>query len=251
MIKKHVSLLLAFVLVASAALAQQDSVRSRHHAPRTFFDIAVNGGKSTAGGAISWFALHDVGRKKRISLGYGIRFTYFRGEQLSYSTAPAKYTSPIQNPFTIFSPTLVENLDTLTTDVATSGILNAMICLEYALHTKVSFGFNIDAIGFSAGRQRSFIVKSTVYDGGQPAQPTGRPTHLNLLLTSDNDIGSLNSEFFVRYHLRPNLDIRAGFTFLFSEFRTDQLLSFDNGRISNDRYRYKASMLMLAVARRL
>jgi hypothetical protein len=75
-----------------------------------------------------------------------------------------------------------------------------------------------------------------------------KPTTLNLLLTSDNDVGSLNSEFYVRYWLSPKIGIRAGYTFYFSEYTTDRAIGFDNSRIVNDRYRFKSSLIMLGIS---
>ncbi|HEX6224292.1 MAG TPA: hypothetical protein VFZ52_07775, partial [Chryseolinea sp.] len=69
----------------------------------------------------------------------------------------------------------------------------------------------------------------------------------NLLLTSDNDIGSLNSEFYLRYKFNSKLSLRAGYAFVFSEYRTHTSLSFDEGRIVNDRFRYKAAMAFVGV----
>jgi len=71
---------------------------------------------------------------------------------------------------------------------------------------------------------------------------TVKPTTLNLLLTSDNDIGTLNSEFFARYWIKPAWAIKAGYTFLFTEFTTNRELTFNN-----DRFRNKAGMFMVGI----
>jgi hypothetical protein len=103
-------------------------------------------------------------------------------------------------------------------------------------------GCNIDVIGLSFGPAKSFNIISSVYDAGQEPVQRASPTVFNLLLTSDNDIGSLNSEFYIRYRFDKKFSMRAGYAFLFSEYKTDNMLSFDDGRIVNDRYRYKAAM---------
>ena len=118
--------------------------------------------------------------------------------------------------------------------------------MQYTIK-KFDLGFNIDAIGFSFGAEKKANIISSVYDPGQARIQLASPTTFNLLLTSDNDYGSLNSEFYLRYWIDEKIGLRLGYTFLFTEYTTNQKLSFDNGRILNDRYRLKSSMLMLGV----
>jgi hypothetical protein len=169
------------------------------------------------------------------------------GANKFYVTAPSKYTSSVQSPATIFSENIEENIDTITTATANTNSLNITIHAEYALTKKITLGFNIDAVGFSFGPEKTFNVISSSFDANQsPIQP-GSPTTWNVLLISDNDIGSLNSEFFLRYWLSEKFALRGGMTFVFSEYTLANELSFDNGRIMNDRYRHKAAMAMIGV----
>jgi hypothetical protein len=232
-----------FVFVLSSVIVPaQGSYRSGN-----YFDLALSGAFGRLSAATGWYHLHAVGKKKKIHVGYGVRFTSFIGANKFYTTAPARFTSPVQNLGTIFSETYEHNIDTLATATAVTNSLNTVIHLQYDITHKLSAGFNIDAVGFSFGTSRKFNIISSAYDPNQaPVQP-GRPTKLNLLLTSDNDIGSLNSEFYLRYSVNEKIGLRAGYTFLFSEYRTDKKLSFDDGRIMNDRYRYKAAMALVAV----
>jgi len=61
----------------------------------------------------------------RLELGYGLRFTTFVSANQYYTTAPSKYTSPIQNPGTLFSRTLEENIDTIATATSVTHSFNA------------------------------------------------------------------------------------------------------------------------------
>lgn len=241
--KRYFLLILAFI--AASSLKGQEQTTSK---PTTLADIALSG----SGGRFSWalegYRMHGFGRTKKFKLGYGIRFTSFVAANKYYTTAPAKYTSPVQNIGTIFSETFTENIDTITTATAVTNSLNAAFHLHYDFNDKWGAGTNIDVIGFSFGRTRSFNIISSVYDPNQAPIQKAQPTRFNLLLTSDNDIGSLNSEFYVRYAINPRVSLRAGYTFLFSEYRTERDLSFDGGRIVNDRYRNKAAMGLLAVS---
>ena len=159
--------------------------------------------------------LHGIGKKKqKLQIGYGLRFTSFVGANKYYTTAPAEYTSTVQDVGTIFSETIEENIGTIATSTALSFSLNVALYIQYTLTPKIDVGCNIDVIGFSFGPSKSFNVISSVYDAGQEPVQRASPTTFNLLLTSDNDIGSLNSEFYVRYKFNSKISLRAGYAFL-------------------------------------
>ena len=213
-----------------------------------YFDAAVAGAEGRLSTAISWSHLHGIGKKKQnLQIGYGLRFTNFIAANKYFTTAPSKYTSDVQGIGTIFSETIDENIDTITTATALTFSLNLVLYIQYTLTSKIDIGCNIDVVGFSFGPSKSFNVISSIYDAGQEPVQRASPTAFNLLLTSDNDIGSLNSEFYARYKFNSKFSIRVGYAFLFSEYQTDNSLSFDDGRIVNDRYRYKASMGFVGV----
>jgi hypothetical protein len=68
---------------------------------------------------------------------------------------------------------------------------------------------------------KQFNIISSTFDPGQDPVQDSRPTQWNLLLTSDNDYGSLNSEFYAQYFIHKAIALKLGFTFLFSEYKTD------------------------------
>jgi hypothetical protein len=233
------------LLSAIPGLSQEMEKRSGND---HLIDLAVGASRGKFSAALSWSHLHRVALKGKFKVGYGLRFTSFVAANAYYTTAPAKYTSPVQNLGTIFSKNITENIDTITTATASTNSLNVAIYFEYAISPRMDLGFNIDVAGFSFGSQKRFNIISSSLDPGQDPVPAGSPTRFNLLLTSDNDIGSLNSEFYFRYGITKKIGVRAGYTFLFSEYRTDRELSFNNGQVVNDRYRNKAGMILLAVS---
>ncbi|MFX9101094.1 hypothetical protein ABTN51_19460, partial [Acinetobacter baumannii] len=87
---------------------------------------------------------------------------------------------------------------------------------EYQFSSIWSAGFNIDLIGFSFGTQKTGIYSHY----GSSSLVQAKPTAFNLLLISDNDLGSLNSELFVRYKVDKKWSVRAGTSFLFNEYKT-------------------------------
>jgi hypothetical protein len=235
-----------FAMVTSLGYSQTQS-RQPYRAGHTF-DVAATAAGGQFSAALSWSHLHPIALKNRVQVGYGIRLTSFIGANKYYTTAPAKFTSPVQNLTTIFSNTIAENIDTITTATASTNAVNIALHIQYSITSKLNFGFNIDAAGFSFGAKKDFNIISSSFDQNQSPLQAASPTKLNLLLTSDNDIGTLNSEFFLAYWVTTKLAIRGGYTFLFSEYRTDRALSFKDGEIVNDRYRYKSSMALLAIS---
>lgn len=210
-------------------------------------DLALSTSRGSFSAALGWHRVHGIGKKKKLEIGYGVRATNFIGANKFYTTAPAKFTSPVQNLGTIFSETFEHNIDTITTATSFTNSVNGAVYIQYKLTARLRVGFNIDAVGFSFGPTKKFNIISSAFDGGQVPVQNGKPTRLNLLLTSDNDIGSLNSEFYAGLHVTEKLGVKAGLTFLFSEYRTEKNLSFDNGRIMNDRYRYKSAMALVGI----
>lgn len=163
-------------------------------------DIAANFGEGSFAGALTWAKFGLLSKKiDKLEVGYGLRFTSFVGANKFFVTAPSKYTSPVQDLGTIFSKTIDENIDTITTATAVTNSLNFAVFIQYAIRPKLEAGFNIDLVGFSFGPSRKFNVISSVFDPNQSPVISGSPTRFNLLLTSDNDLGSLNSEFYLRY----------------------------------------------------
>lgn len=247
----HKLLVTATVLLyglSNTSYAQEDSSRkATSYKLGNFFDLAASYGDNELVGAIGWSHFHKFGKKKRLHIGYGVRYSGYWGGNKLYSTAPSKFTSTRQDPLTIFSDDVPANIDTISIISPQVNSFNAVFHIQYAVFPKLEVGTNIDVFGFSfGGTQPSSIISSSFDDGQKPFQEA-KPTKWNLLLTSDNDIGSLNSEFYVRYWLHKKWAVKAGYTFYFSEYSTKQKLSFDNGRIQNERYRLKSGLFMLGI----
>lgn len=228
--------LLAIFGFSSTAHGQIDSL----HRPFSGMDISLGFYQKGFSGAVSWNRLYPIAFKKRFSIGYGVRFTSYFGNEAEFVTAPASVTEG-----NFFVPQNEVKMDTVLFEQAQTNSLNAAIYLQYRISSKLSVGFNIDAIGFSFGAQQNGVF-SSVSEGFAPTPVKGKVTSLNLLLTGDYDYGSLNSEIYARYLVGERMALRAGACFLFSEYTTEQKLAFDN-----DRFRRKNLGFMLALAYRL
>jgi hypothetical protein len=208
----------------------------------SYVDAAVSLGSQQFGGSLSWYKLHGLGEKKKFKIGYGLRFTTFHGTDLEYITAPANITSKSQSIAALFTETIEANLDTLLLQKPSTYFLNASIHLQYDPFEKFGVGFNIDALGVTFGNKQNGTYTSNKKTSLAPSTPTA----FNALLISDSDRGSLNSEFYLVYRLSNKIALRAAYTFLFSEYTTDQKVqTFPE---PNDRFRTKASMFTVGIS---
>ncbi|MBC8151362.1 MAG: hypothetical protein H7Z72_00465 [Bacteroidetes bacterium] len=205
--------------------------------------LATVGDFTTA--AVSVNRLHGLGRARRFRIGYGLRLTSAFGTNANYRTAPANLTSGNVSIVALFSEDIVANIDTVRFPKSQVNSLNVSINLEYGLTRRFDVGINIDAIGFSVGARQTgtFIANSPFRSSLSGTQQEARVTPFNLLLISDSDIGSLNSEAYVRYRVSPRVSLRGGINFQFNEYTTNRKLTFEN-----DRFRSKNALPMLAVS---
>jgi hypothetical protein len=214
--------------------------------PKNYFNTAIMSSGNYHGLSFGWERLHGLGKRKAFNLGYGIRYSLAGGTNIGFTTAPAKLTSGQTGPQVFFSENLVNNIDTITFKNISQHSINLSIHIAYVFSKKFQAEFNIDAAGFSFGGIRTGTFKSSADSLNKfNGNVTARPTPFNLLLVSDNDLGQLNSEIALSYFVKPNIGIRFGASFLFSEFTTDKKLYLDN-----DRFRYKSLMGMIGIVYR-
>lgn len=203
-------------------------------------DLAVAFG-SALSPSLSYQTLYGIGKTDRFRIGWGVRLNTFFSGQKNYITAPARLTSGTQSIVALFTENIAGNLDTLQLTKSRLGSLNGTIVLQYSFK-KLDLGFNIDAIGFTFGsRQKGKFIASESNSLNTTIQ-SARPSPFNLLLISDSDIGSLNSELYLRYWVGNHWAFRAGASFQFLEYKTDKTLTFEN-----DRFRHKALLPFVAV----
>lgn len=242
---KTLLVLFFFAIISFSISAQEfkDSYKT--------FDVSVTGNSSVFAPAFSFTQMYGFGKSKRFKLGYGIRLTSFFKHNLEARTSPAKFTSGSASFGALFADDIVSNIDTLYLPKAQVNSLNVSINVQYALSKKLEVGFNIDATGYSFGANQTGELiskknKRKFADGSttSPATPAG----LNLLLVSDSDLGNLNSELYARYWATEKIGIRAGLSFLFTEYTSDKKVTLPDGQ--NNRWRYKSMTPMIAVSYR-
>ncbi len=192
--------------------------------------------------------LWKLGKKQKFGFGAGIRLTNYFGTNKYYTTAPAKLTSGKTGPGVFFADDIPQNIDSVLFKKSQANALNLSINFDYNIYKKISLGFNIDAIGFTFGGNQG---GSYLGNSGSGAATTAKPTSFNLLLVSDNDLGSLNSEFYARYKFNKKWGAKLGFQFLFTEYTTNTKVQTTPDGQKNDRFRNKSSGISFGVTRQL
>lgn len=209
---------------------------------QNFVELGVAAGSYRGSLSVSYFRTWRVGAKKRIGIGLGGRATSFLGKNLYYITAPASLTSESTSPLILFKENIVANIDSLLVKTSQVNMVNVMLNIDYRLSERMSLGFNIDLLGFSfGGRQQGNFM-----NGASGKNTSATPTQVNILLVSDNDRGSLNSELYFRYRVRERWSAKLGAQFLFTEYTTEtKVQQYPD---ANDRFRNKSLLVSIGVA---
>lgn len=209
-----------------------------------YFELAGMVGDNNYGGHASWSHYHGFGKKKRrLKIGYGIRITSYFGINKHYVTAPAKLTSGFTGPLVAFSDNIEGNMDSIFITRPQTNSLNAFICVQYTILRRWDIGLNLDLFGVSFGTRKIAQYTSVQNQPGDyfVAQDT-YPTGFNVFLTSDNCIGNLTSEVYLRFWINNQWAIKGSFVYAYSEYTTVNQL-----RLENDRFRNKMMMGSIGV----
>jgi hypothetical protein len=217
-------------------------VRGQEQSASRFADVTLGAGSFRGTFSASVGQQWGVFPSKKLSIGLGARFTSLLGANLYYITAPAKLTSGQQGPLVIFKENIAENIDSFLIKSPQVNALNLMMNIEYRTG-KIDIGFNIDFIGFSFGGK----TRGNYMNGPFGKNTDAKPSAFNLLLISDNDKGTLNSEIFIRYSLTDKIKLKVAGQFLFTEYTTDE--NVQQYPEMNDRFRNKSLLFACGVTK--
>ena len=230
------------LLFVNGAQAQQKSL------PRTnqLVDLTATLGKSPGVIAASYVYNWRLGKRRKWEIGAGARWTAYTASHSEFTTAPGRLSRGTTVPFVIvFAGQKTENWDTLTLHRPFVNTINTSINFGYHFSEQWMAGFNIDVIGFSFGPVRSGTLTA---NGAQLAEPRAKPAAFNILLTGDNDYGSLDSEFFLKYKPGKHWGIKAVYSFYFAEYTTTTIRQTAPDGTMVDRFRNKVNSLGLGLA---
>lgn len=231
--KKVLSIIIPVLFAALATTAQQKNKRPVNR----YADVSFGIGVSQATGSLSYVHNWKVGKRKRWELGLGARYTGYFGNNRFFRTAPAKLTSGKTDPTVLFTEDIEPNIDSVLFPRAQVNSFNISLNFGYNFSKKFSAGLNIDLVGFSVGGKQSGTYYGNNFATGVAVK--AKPTGFNLLLISDNDRGSLNSELFGRYKWNDSWGVKLGIQFYFAEYTTDTRVQTTPGGDVNDRFRKK------------
>ncbi len=169
------------------------------------------------------------GKKKRILVGTGVRYTGYFGKDITFTSAPNELAIDLAKTDSLLAPTPALHA------------LNIPLNLGYKFNEKLSLGFTIDVIGVSFGPTGS----PSFISNGKTTKVSAKPTPLNVLLVGNNDRGSLNSMFYGKYRITEKLGVKLGYQFLFNELTTSTVVQ--TKPIANDRFRVKSSLIFIGL----
>ena len=182
--------------------------------------------------------------QSRLWLGTGVRATSQWGSSQNFQTAPARLTTGQSGPQVLFLENKDENIDDLRLGSSQVTSVNLVFQLLYQLNEDWGFGTNIDVIGGSFGKRQTGSYTPKSDSASYPNQVSARPSPFNLLLISDNDLGSLNSELYAHKNLGNGWGFKVAANFAFAEYKTSQKLRNDN-----DRFRKKALLPSIGITK--
>jgi len=231
------------LLLLSPALEAQDKPLPR---ASQLVDLSGTIGNSQGTVAASYIHNWRLGKRRKWEIGGGVRWTVYTATKSDFTTAPARLARGTTIPFVIvFAPQKTDNWDTLPVQRPLVHSVNLSVNFGYHFSGKWMAGFNIDLAGFSIGPRRNSILTS---NGRESSEPNAKPASFNVLLTGDNDYGSLNSEFFLRYKWAERWSLRAIYGFYFAEYKTVAVRQTAPDGTLVDRFRNKVNTGGLGVS---
>ncbi len=207
----RLTFIICLALSALATYGQDESANSMQA------DLMLGFGSGQTNISTSYQVAWKFGKKQKVLMGVGGRINAFFASDKYFVTAPAKLVKGEAGPQALFKEAIPANMDSVLFSSAQVYSVNILLHIGYAFSEKFRAGFNIDVIGASFGGS-----KTGTYINGSVMTPTsGSPSGFNLLLVGENDLGNLNSEFFVSYALNERWSIKAGIQHIFMEYTTD------------------------------
>ncbi len=244
--KQRLLIVLPLFFIVTSGVAQQASQIHQLSRINQFIDFTGTIGSSQGTIAASFIYNWRLGKARKWELGVGARWTSYFGNRNDFTTAPARLARSTTIPFIIvFAGQETQNWDTLTVHSPFVNSINSTVNIGYNLNTRWSAGFNIDLVGISFGPKENGVLTS---NGIAANEPNARPAAFNVLLTGDNDLGSLNSEFFLEYKLDKRWAVKAVYGFYFAEYKTSTVKQTAPDGTIVDRFRNKVNSLGLGLS---
>lgn len=188
------------------------------HHTNQWLDISATLASKQSALSASWVYNWGIGKAKKLELGLGARLSLYGGDNRNYITAPARLARTNTTPFYIvIAGQRTDYWDTLTIEKPFTTSLNLSGNAGYHITPELYVGLNIDMLGVTIGSKSKAFLQS---NGVITEEPEAKPAPVNVLLTGDLDLGTLNSEFYLRYQLNEQIAVKGIYQFFFSEYKT-------------------------------
>jgi hypothetical protein len=179
-------------------------------------DLAFGAGSQRFTGALSFAHQFAVALDRRLRIGYGGRYSFFRGSDLRFRTADRGELKG--------NPTD----HALVRDPAIHA-LNLAAYVSVRPLRQIELGFNIDVLGVGFGPERLLEPEGP----GEPSVP-GSPSSFNLLRGGRRDRGTLDSEFYIGWQPGRRFIVRAGLSHYVAEYKAESPFSGGSTRLRID-----------------
>lgn len=217
-----------FFLIIIGFSADAQEIIQKNKEQVADFTLGFSNAQTTI--AATYYQNWNLGKKQKFFIGTGIRFSNALGKSNIFTSAPASLASNDAN---------IDSLFGANTSIYA---VNAIINMGYHISPKLNLGFNIDLIGFSFGPSSKPLFKSN----GLQTLTSAKPTGMNILLVGNNDRGTLNSEFYLRYKVNKRLGIKVAVQHFFTELTTTNKVQ--SMPVQNDRFRNITDLFGLGIA---
>ena len=218
---------LSFFTIISFTLNAQEVSNKK---TEQFTDFTLGWGSEQSTISFGYFKNWNLGKKQGFYIGTGVRSSNAFGKNQVFTSAPASLAANSANKDSLFSSS------------ASTYALNAILNLGYHISPKLDLGFNIDLIGFSFGPSRIKLFTGN----GTSNTTTAMPTSMNVLLVGNNDRGTLNSEFYLRYKVNNKIGLKLAYQHFFTELTTTNKVQ--TVPVQNDRFRNITNLFGIGVA---
>ncbi|GAB3273050.1 hypothetical protein GCM10027347_45140 [Larkinella harenae] len=239
---------LVFVLISFVAFSQSPT-SSRLSSG---VDVGAAFKKDYLVPSLSYYEMLNLDANQMFSIGWTIRVGAFYGDNLNYTTAPARLTRGKTGFAALGAPLQVANIDTMRFDWVTVTSANLGLRAQVRIGP-VEVGASADILGFAFGKTREGRYRSStgrfkvpnaagtadslVSFRGHPQQ-YAQPQRINARLLGDNDRGALATEVYIRLRVTRRVALRAGYQWITTEMRASTKNEDDN----NQRFRNRADM---------
>ncbi len=188
-----------------------------------------------------------IDRRGLLQIGWGLRASHFRGNDLDFTTAPTHLTKGKTGFAALTAPTILRQIDTLQMRARITSF-NFNLSAQVSLFGYLDIGANADILGVAFGTRRAgYYLGSKGYNkidslNLHQTYQQARPTPASLLWLGDNKIGNLNTEVYTRIHITPRVGVKVSYLFNTNEYRTSQPLVDDNHR-----FRFRSQMIFVGL----